>query len=408
MNLQAKFLLLLSLFAWVLQAEPATPAPVINANAVYEFGQNVIFTAILDPEVPVSEVYVFWQTEASEFTYQGKATIFETQAVYEHDLNRDPLPPFAEVTYWFGITYPDGTVTRTDSEYTFIYADSRFDWNTITDTSTDSELTVSWVNGDLIFAQQVIDTARAGIRQAKSILPDLPTAKPAVQMYIYPTAKDVQDALQLTNQSWVAGHADPRLNIILVSIPQGLESRAEMERQIPHEIMHIMLYRYVVEHGGTYGYLPTWLTEGLASSTELSANPDYPVMIYDAWVAENLLPIKSLCQTFPRDPSTALLAYAESTALVRYIQERFGASGLEALITEYADGKDCSQGMQDALGVSLNSLESEWKSNTFGTIETPKDPTRAYSWLILLSALILIPILPAFIFSRKRPKIADN
>jgi hypothetical protein len=64
--------------------------------------------------------------------------------------------------------------------------------------------------------------------------------------------------------------------------------------------------------------------------------------------------------------------------------------------------------MQDALGLPLNLLESEWKSNTFGTIETPRDPTRAYSWLILLGALILIPLLPAFIFSRKRPKIAEN
>lgn len=398
-----------SLFVGVLQATPKAPAPILSADADYQFGQSLTFTIDLNPETNIAEVYVFWQTDASEFTHQGKASITGTQAVYKHDLTSDPLPPFAEVRYWFGVTYPDGEVDRSDTdENTFVYADSRFDWNTIADTSSDGHLMVSWVNGDLVFAQQIIDTARSGIRRAKAILPNLPTEEPPIQIYVYPSAKDVQDALQLTNQSWVAGHADPQLNIILVSIPQGTASRSEMERQIPHEIMHILLYRYVVQNGGIYANLPAWLTEGLASSAELIINPDYPVMIYDAWQSDQLLPFASLCQVFPRDPSDTLLAYAQSTALVRFIQERFGASGVESLIMEYADGKDCVQGSQDALGLPLNLLESEWKSSTFGTIETPKDPTRATSWLILLGALILIPLLPAFFIRRKRSNPAEN
>jgi hypothetical protein len=403
-KIQNSLLLLVSLFIGIWQATPATPSPVLDANAEYQFGQSISFTADLNPATEITDVFVFWQTQAPESSFQGKADIIGTQAVYTHDLTRDPLPPFSRVTYWFGVTYPDGKIDRIEGN-SFIYEDTRFDWNTITDTAPEGALDISWVNGDLGFAQQIIDTARSGMRQAHAILPDLPAEQDdPIQIYVYPSAKDVQEALQLTGQTWAAGHADPRLNIILVSIPQGAAARTEMERQIPHEIMHILLYQFVVENGGTYAYLPTWLTEGLASSTELAANPDYPVMIYDAWQADQLLPMASLCQVFPRDPSASLLAYAQSNALVRYIQENYGASGLEALIEEYADGKDCQQGSQDALELSLNSLESEWKSDTFGTIETPKDPTRAYSWLILLGALILIPILPAFLFKRKQPE----
>ena len=72
--------------------------------------------------------------------------------------------------------------------------------------------------------------------------------------------------------TWVAGHANPDLGVVLVSIAPGENQSMEMERQIPHELAHVLLYRLT---GPAYANLPNWLTEGIASQVEGYPNADY-------------------------------------------------------------------------------------------------------------------------------------
>ncbi len=74
-----------------------------------------------------------------------------------------------------------------------------------------------------------------------------------VIIYVYRDPADLQSALSLVQQSWVAGHANPDLGIILLSIPDSPSQRMELERQIPHELMHLLLYQKTVD---SYTSLP--------------------------------------------------------------------------------------------------------------------------------------------------------
>jgi hypothetical protein len=166
-----------------------------------------------------------------------------------------------------------------------------------------------------------------------------------------------------------------------------------MQRQIPHEIMHILVYRFVNEKNGTYAYIPAWLSEGLASNTELSANPDYQAILSQAWEDNRLLPMKSLCDGFPTDPSLNLLAYAQSTAFTSHLHQQFGSTGLEKLLLAYADGLECERGANQALGLSLTGLEQKWLADTFGVPAQPANTTQAYTWFFLLGLFVLFPLL---------------
>jgi hypothetical protein len=54
-----------------------------------------------------------------------------------------------------------------------------------------------------------------------------------VHIYVYDDAEQMQQALTQSDQNWVAGHANPDLGVILVSLPPGLTSISSW-RQVTH------------------------------------------------------------------------------------------------------------------------------------------------------------------------------
>jgi hypothetical protein len=127
-------------------------------------------------------------------------------------------------------------------------------------------------------------------------------------------------------------------------------------------VAHILLARFM---GAEYVYLPIWLGEGISSQMEIFSLPEYSLAVERAYQNRDLIPFQYLCQAFPADGDLALLAYAQSDALVQYIQEQYGVSGLQSLINAYDQGVSCERGVEVALGLSLQELETEWLKDTF-------------------------------------------
>ena len=93
----------------------------------------------------------------------------------------------------------------TTEKQSFFYEDNRFDWQTLSAGS----FTVFWYEGDLDFAQEILNAALAGIDRAQRLLPTQLAPQAHFRIYAYGTARDLQSTLQRSGRSWIAAHADP-------------------------------------------------------------------------------------------------------------------------------------------------------------------------------------------------------
>jgi hypothetical protein len=370
---------------------------VVEPDVDYIFGEQITFRATIKADPPVDEVLLFFRPDGPYDTHTQRVPIDASgQAVYIHELTQDPLPPFSTVHYWFQLDTISGEAQVSSSD-SFVYTDNRFDWRIIQD----PPFRVFWYTGDAIFAQKVADTAQTGLRQLSDMLSDesfdltASLAEKTLDIYVYSAISDLQSALAVGGPSWIAGHADPELSVALVSLPPGPEQSLEMERQVPHEIAHILLY---TRYGPGYHSLPVWFNEGLASVSERYTNLNYQILLESAVENETLIPLEDLCDGFPAGASQVIQAYAESTGFTRYLVQEYGNRDLRSLLQAYTDGKSCLRGVEEVYGKPLEQLEREWRSATLGE----NTLVNLVPWfalpVIMLGPLVFIAVL----FARRR------
>ena len=361
---------------------------VTNASVDYEFGKEIIFQAILQSPQPIEKGYVLFsvsgenQTRSSETQAIPKdATSYQISSIYP--VNNQPLRAFTRVDYRFQLRLQGGE-EFTSPTFSFEYIDNRVDWQRFNQ----PPYHIAWyAQDDIAFGDNAAKTAQAGLNKIQSLLPIQTPEK--IDIYIYPTASTLQEVLILSGQDWVAGHADPDLGVILVTIHNRPEQALVMEQIIPHEMMHILLYNTL---GEGYNNLPTWLVEGLASIAELYPNPDYQILLNTAIERDTLINMESLCNAFPRDASSALLAYAQSASFTRYLHAQYGTSGLGRLLESYRDGLDCARGVEVASGSSLKQLERLWRENVLYEDRTGMAARNLLPWLALALVVLAAPI----------------
>ncbi len=383
-------LLILILAKPLLPAQPAQ-VDITDLGAKYVFGENVTFQAKIFTIDTIQDVFLFIQPEGQDSITEKMVLSGQGDLSFVYDLHLKPLPPFSKITYWYRIVFSNGSQEESGKSV-FIYEDNHFTWQRLEHDG----FQVNWVNGDLTFGQTALNTARAGLDSAHKYLPGIPPSP--LRVVISPNSDDLQTALQASQVAWVAGHANPKLGIIMVTISPGPEQRMEMERQIPHEIMHMVESQTA---GDAYGRLPTWLTEGAASLAEIYPNPDFQRSLSKAAESGTLIPLNLLCNGFSHEASSAFLSYAESASFVQFLTERFGSSGLQKLIKHYQDGLGCSEGVQAAFGQSFEQLDERWKQEVLG-INPQAVAWRNLSPYVLLSLLLLLPPIGIGVLGRRR------
>jgi hypothetical protein len=382
------FLLILILANNWLTAQPAQVS-INDLGVTYIFGESMSFKARIFSIDPIKEVFLFIQPEGQDSMAEKMTLSGQGELSYIYDLHQKPLPPFSKITYWYRVVFGDGSQEESGN-HVFSYEDNHFTWQNLDQ----GGFQVYWVEGDLAFGQTALNTAKAGLDTAHKYLPGNPPSP--LRIFIYPTSDDLQAALQASQISWIAGHANPQLGIIMVTISPGPEQRMEMERQIPHEIMHLVESQAA---GDAYSSLPTWLTEGVASLAEIYPNPDFQRSLSKAAESGTLIPLDLLCNGFSHEASSAFLSYAESISFVRFLSERFGSSGLQTLIKKYQDGLGCSEGLQAAYGQSLDQLDAQWKEEVLG-INAQVLAWKNLSPYLLLSLLLLLPPIGLGVWNR--------
>ena len=380
-NIVAFLLGLAILLGYARPASAQSGVEVTNVNVEYKFGEQVNFSARIHSPIPIQNATVTFRTADGIAQTQPLTVNADGWAGYRYDASLNALPPFSPIVFWFDVALADGT-RFTSPNYNFRYADNRFPWQE----REEGILRVHWYDGDAAFGGTVLDTARRGLDSARNLISM--DARGPIDIYVYANANDLQGALVLGGQSWVAGHASPELGVVMISISPGQNQNIELERQAPHELTHVLLYQSV---GPNYNRLPVWLTEGLASLAELNPNPDMDIALAQAAQTNTLLPLADLCASFPPDTGRAFVAYAEAKSFTRFLLDNHGTTGLSALTSAYADGLDCEQGARQALEQPLSQLEVRWRESVLGENRGGVVTTNLFPYLLVLGIILLIP-----------------
>ncbi len=380
------FLFLLLIITTPLSVQAEDGVEVLDERVEYTFGGELVFQIELESEMTVSQITLVLQAPGIS-TFVGEVLFISPgQAQFVYDLEQRPLPAFSTITYSYHLTLDNGESVETPS-YSFTYLDNRHNWQELIE----EPFIIYWYEGEITLAQEVLDAAVSGLDQVLELLQQPADNQPIV-IFIYSSEEELQSTLASIGQTWVGGHADPGLGSIVVSLPPGVDQSLEIQRLIPHEIAHILLYRFM---GNEYQYLPAWVSEGIASQMEVFSRPDYDLILEKAEGERGLIPFAHLCIAFPVDSDLALLSYAQSNSLLDYIQREYGVTGIQVMIYAYDQGVSCERGVEVALGTTLEGLEKDWKQDVFSR-------GRYLTYIFILSGflLILLIFLGVFVFNK--------
>jgi hypothetical protein len=381
------FTLLVMSISALLNAYPAQGQAGIeleNVEASYRFGEQILFHATIKASVAIQSVSIVISDEAQGIRHVEALDLqADGSTEFRFDTKQHVLRPFTTVTWNYQFTLPDGSFIQSQPS-SLRYADNRFQWQTLEA----GTLRLNWYSGDAVFGQAALEAAQAGLGAISNLL-TLNLAQP-VEIFIYASEEDLRGTLVLGGEDWVAGHADPALGVVMVVIEPGPEQTITMEQRIPHELMHVMLYRSI---GAGYRNIPAWLREGTATLTEVYPNAEYERVLTGAAADNHLIAMKDLCTAFPTDRGQAFLAYAESGSFTKYLHDTYGSSGLLNLVSSYASGVDCEHGTERPFGVSLSSLEGRWRASVLGQNALLSTLRNISSYLVLLCLVLLIPFI---------------
>lgn len=386
MKFKVQHLVFLVVILWwrlpLIQANAQGSIEVVDQTATYLFNNWIHFAVHVQSSLGLQEGFVFYQFAGNEQTwvYEGEWEEEQTLEIRVPLDSENQPAPFTELEYWFRFASDHGDIFESQ-HYTLYYDDNRYAWQTLEN----APFTLYWYSGDEAFARSVLAAAQQGISRSREFLP---LADPqSVIIRVYDNAEDVQLIAQQAGFNWLAGHTDPQLGLLLLSLPPGPQQSLEVQRQVPHEIGHLMLYE---TSAAAYYRLPYWFNEGLASNIEIYSDPAGAELLDLAYAQDDLVPFFSLCKAFPQDSASARLAYTQSAAFVRYLFEKYKLAGFALLVDAYAQNDDCVNASVADFGKDLVTLEAEWRQATFSSGEGSYGTANPMQTIVISIAVALV------------------
>ncbi len=193
---------------------------------------------------------------------------------------------------------------------------------------------------------------------------------------------------------YAAGVAYPRFGVILLTL-QAPDSwqRPDVEKVLTHELSHIALFRAV---GGQH--LPRWFVEGVAVQQAQENDLNRIRTLWQAVVADNVVPLADLDSRFPTYPHRVSVAYAESADIIAHMRRGDSeARRFRSLLRKIRE-EDMSfdESFFDSYEMSLATMEREWRDRLEERFQTiPLVVTGGGLWVF--ASLLLV-----FAYIRRR------
>jgi len=195
---------------------------------------------------------------------------------------------------------------------------------------------------------------------------------------------------EMTGSGVVVAYAVPQRKLMVIDYTKMNTAPFSLGSIMKHELCHLLLHNRVKN-----GRLPRWLDEGIS---QLASDGIAEIMmsrkgsILDkAVLSNNLLSMKRLSQSFPRDKESLLLAYEESKSFVEFINHEFGRERILDLLGHLQEGSEIDGAVLKSFSIPFDELERRWhthlrKKITWFTYLA----NNLYTILFFLAALITI------------------
>lgn len=345
-------LVALAASAFVTTAGAATLSVHVS-EAIPDFPNGITFRLQADVSEPVTRVELrYFPDGVPVMNVARPQTRTGTQVDVTHtvDLLLDYLPPAVDVRYYWQLTLASGETVRTPEQRLF-YMDKQRDWQMLQR----GIVTLYYYAGNQSFAQQALDTTVRAIERFDDAF-GVTTERP-IRVVMYASDRDFRAALPAGSDDWVGGFAEPDLGLIVVAIQPG--DTGEVARMLSHEVVHVVMAQATAN---PYNAPPPWLNEGIASYYQEVPDDRFAPVLQRAVREGRLDTVRALNSAFPPDPAAAILAYAESESIVRFIIEEKGTQAMADLINVFREGVSYDEAVQRALGITLDQLDQEWKA----------------------------------------------
>ena len=267
------------------------------------------------------------------------------------------LPPGADIQYWWKIK--DGSSHYLETIPKAVkFDDARYSWNKLTD----GQVSLFWHKGDRVFAGELMDTAQQTLSKLSGDTGAY--LERPVKIYIYANQKELLSALMFP-QEWTGGIAFTQFGTIAVPLDPEADSAAFNygKKTIAHELTHLVTYQMTFN---PYNDIPLWLNEGLSVYSEGELDAYRQILLNKAIAEDKLISVRSLCGSFPTDYEQALLSYAQSYSLVKFLITNYGSDRMLQLLATFKQGSSYNGALEKAYGFDMEGLGSLWRARISG------------------------------------------
>lgn len=341
-----------------------TPSPVHAAphadveadSATLDFPNTVTFSATLNASAEIVDVtleYGSEQLNCGEVTAKAFPELLpgtSAEVSWTWDMRQSgSLPP--GTTIWWRWRYIDSSGAEYLSEQqTITWLDNVNDWQTI---SSDG-VRIHYYGASESFAQSMLAAGEEGLQrneQQAGMKPDIP-----VEIYIYPSYEEMRDAI-LYEPQWTGGLAYSDFSIIIM----GTSGDATFDKAtVIHEVTHILVGRNAFT---CIGFIPTWLNEGLAVYNEGELDGSMKQQFDIALRDDSFFPVRSLGGNFSEIPEKALLSYAQSYSVVKFMIETYGQENMSQLLKALSNAEPVDTALRDIYGFDIDGLDAAWRTS---------------------------------------------
>lgn len=323
-----------------------------------DFPKSIDFKIKAESESDISKITLQYQVDklsilpVTNVVFPPFEPAAKTQASWKWDMtSTGGLPPGADIRYWWSIEDAFGNKVDTPvAEVSF--DDGRYKWRDMESTS----FTLYWYEGSDRFAQQLVSAGEGAIGKLQNEIGALPDGR--VEVYIYAGSSALQGAV-IFPQDWMGGVSFSDYGI--VAIGASAKELLWGEGAMAHEMTHLVIHQSIMNGYGVE--LPTWLDEGLAMYVEGDLESGFASALNSAVKRDRLISVQSLASAFSADTDSAILAYAESYSLVKYLLDhKGGRDNMLKMLEAMEHGSGYAEALKDVYGLDVATLDAQWKA----------------------------------------------